>query len=236
MKKLITYLIFIASIYGYGQNNLVFDQVLLIELNLSTPVIVPVGKVWKIEGYNQGGTNLSGNINLDGAPFYLQALNLGANGPVWLPAGSELRKDNSGGSNVFNVDKISVLQFSVSSGGTGGAGGSSNNGSEGMSFSGVINEVYSFVPDQGQAIAGTLVVPADKVYKVTYASAVTLLGSGEIRSVPASSSIFVGLNDVTSSTEGLYLSSGSYEVFYNGASSGTNANRITISAIEYSIN
>ena len=236
MKKFITFCFFTISIYGYGQNNLVFDQVLLIELNVTTPVTVPAGKVWKIEGYNLGGTNLSGRIDLDGTAFYLQATNVGSNGPVWLPAGSELRKATQGNSSTFRVDKISVLQFSVGSAGTGGSGSSSNNGSEGMSFSGVINEVYSFTTSQGEAIAGTLVVPADKVYKVTYASAVILFGSGEIRSAPASSSIFIGLNDVTSSSEGLYLSSGSYEVFYNSSPAVTSANRITISAIEYSIN
>lgn len=233
MKKFIAFLFFTISIYGFGQNNLVFDQVLLIELNLAAPpVVVPSGKVWKIEGYNQGGINLSGNINLDGAPFFLQAVNLGANGPVWLPAGSELRKETTGGSNVFNIDKISVLQFSVSSGGTGGAGGSSNNGSEGMSFSGVINESYSFTPVSSVAV-GTLVVPANKIYKITFTSSIWQSNGGEL--MPISANVFVGLNDATN-PEGLYLGEGSYEVYYRKLATGQNANRVSISALEYSIN
>ncbi len=110
-----------------SQGNLQFNQVLSIS---STDVTVPVGKVWKVESYQQQQVSysFSGVINSCGdlfrpRPYYINNIPyhrilVGGSGissvpvsainefPIWLKAGQTLRTSCSG-------DFLSVIEFNI---------------------------------------------------------------------------------------------------------------------------
>jgi hypothetical protein len=103
--------VFIGALGAFGQGNLQFNQVLL--LNASYPatyLTVPEGKVWKIENAVTNSTGGNTFILLDGGTYYLT--NVSApylNLPYWLPAETYV------GFGVLNglSGKVSVLEFNV---------------------------------------------------------------------------------------------------------------------------
>lgn len=119
MKKLITLaLIISATTFIQAQSNLVFNQVILLELSNGLETTVPEGKVWKVT-YGQGGTI----FKVNGENWTVGVLGSHKNTPIWFPAESIFTKYI--GSNSINV--LNILEFNVvaiSSSGGGGSGGS----------------------------------------------------------------------------------------------------------------
>jgi hypothetical protein len=126
-------LILIGSVIGFfaftthlqaQTNNLYFNQVILVG---NTTMTVPAGKVWKVEGFMQGGYYHGANQNIGcGASWYFHGFyvngilcgfpyklstggNLVGNAssfPLWLPAGTTLRTECPN-------DFLSVIEFNV---------------------------------------------------------------------------------------------------------------------------
>jgi len=142
-----------------AQNNLVFNQVILLELT-SSGTTVPEGKVWKVEDGQLGYLYLVNGLtwNIGGAGSYKST-------PTWFPEGSVFKKYS--GSN--SLETLSILEFDVvpvSTTSTGSGGLSS----EGLQFSRVIN--YS---DDHRFLTNNLFwhdyepieIPQGKVWKIT---------------------------------------------------------------------
>ena len=236
MKKIVFGLLMTMGMLN-AQNNLVFNQVLLLELSTTTPAIVPEGKVWKIEGFNSGGTNVSSNVSINDNIYYLGSLNTGFNSPTWLPENTEIKKCNSSSSTTFNVDKISVLEFNVvpTSTGTGSGSGGGGVSSDGLVFSGVINQ---FIPTSSVAgsfgtVAGSFTVPEGKIWKINNMTHNKISSSGGLRSlngvlyvsmdgIPIYG-IGIGQNNnvVSDTTTNTILTPGTYELkWYQGSGAG----------------
>jgi len=106
-------------------NNLYFNQVILVG---ATTMTVPAGKVWKVEGFMQGGAQYAyssgmGCANnyyfhgfyvngvLSGFPYQLSTgssyfIANASSFPLWLPAGTTL-------STLCPNDLLSVIEFNV---------------------------------------------------------------------------------------------------------------------------
>lgn len=82
MKKIVFGLLMTIGMLN-AQNNLVFKQVLLLDLSTTTTAVVPQGKVWKIEEFNSGVTNVSSRISINDNVYYMSSLNVGFNSPTW---------------------------------------------------------------------------------------------------------------------------------------------------------
>ena len=107
----------------YAQGNLQFNQALLLSTNQASNVLlgtVPVGKVWKVEGFGSGnsgasecgwsfdGTNVafrSGNVYLGGSAY--QTSN--STSTFWLPAGTTVYSLNC----ASNYRWISIIEFNI---------------------------------------------------------------------------------------------------------------------------
>ena len=107
----------------YAQGNLQFNQALLLSTNQASNVLlgtVPVGKVWKVEGFGSGnsgasecgwsfdGTNAafrSGNVYLGGSAY--QTSN--SISTFWLPAGTTVYSLNC----ASNYRWISIIEFNI---------------------------------------------------------------------------------------------------------------------------
>ena len=107
----------------YAQGNLQFNQALLLSTNQASNVLlgtVPVGKVWKVEGFGSGnsgasecgwsfdGTNAafrSGNVYLGGSAY--QTSN--STSTFWLPAGTTVYSLNC----ASNYRWISIIEFNI---------------------------------------------------------------------------------------------------------------------------
>ena len=108
MKKLITLALIIgATTFTQAQSNLVFNQVILLELSNGSETTVPEGKVWKVT-YGQGGTI----FKVNGDNWNVGALGSHKNTPIWFPAESVFTKYI--GSNSLNVLNICLLYTSPS--------------------------------------------------------------------------------------------------------------------------
>ena len=115
MKKIITLALLLgATALVKGQNNLVFNKVLLVTLSSSEDTTVPADKAWKVTGGNR--TTYS-YIKVDGEFWNIS----GTQNNYWLPEGTNIRRHNSA-----SVHQISVLEFNIvpisSSGGGSGVG------------------------------------------------------------------------------------------------------------------
>lgn len=250
MKKIVFGLLMTMGMLN-AQNNLVFNQVLLLELSTTTPAIVPEGKVWKIEGFNSGGTNVSSGVSINDNIYYLGSLNTGFNSPTWLPENTEIKKSTSSSSSTFNVNKISVLEFNVvpTSTGTGSGTGGGGVSSDGLIFSQMINEAIIITPRT--STTGTVLysfqVPAGHIWKIreiiqrywnenfTYFQ--DQLVEGFIK-ISVNGEPFIYQNAYTSSGNSyeVFLKEGSYEItWYSNDSSDFSGNRIFLQAIEYRI-
>ena len=253
MKKIVFGLLMTVGMLN-AQNNLVFNQVLLFDLSTTTPAIVPEGKVWKIEGFNSGGTNVSSRVSINDNIYYLGSLNTGFNSPTWLPENTEIKKFTSSSSTTFNVDKISVLEFNVVSTSTGTGSGTGGGGvsSDGLVFSEVINQFIptSSVTGAFGTVAGSFIVPEGKIWKIhnmTHNKISTSTGGF----VSLNGSLYVSMdgipiygistnnNVVSNTTANTILTPGTYELkWYQGSGAGSPYYSGTIThlvAIEYNI-
>ena len=115
------FLIIATSVVAQG--NLQFNQALLLSTNQASNELlgtVPVGKVWKVEGFGSGnsgasecgwsfdGTNAafrSGNVYLGGSAY--QSSN--STSTFWLPAGTTVYSLNC----ASNYRWMSVIEFNI---------------------------------------------------------------------------------------------------------------------------
>jgi hypothetical protein len=240
MKKLITLALIIgATTFTQAQSNLVFNQVILLELSNGSETTVPEGKVWKVT-YGQGGTI----FKVNGENWTVGVLGSHKNTPIWFPAESVFTKYiGSNSINVLNILEFNVVAISSSSGGSGGGVSA-----DGLVFSGIINQ---FIPTSSVTgigtVAGSFTVPEGKIWKISTMSHKKIAGSGDI--IAFNGNLYVGMDGVpiyaisssinvnSAITNNVILTPGTYELKWyasNGANHycGTNTHLV---AIEYNI-
>ena len=238
MKKLITLALIIgATTFTQAQSNLVFNQVILLELSNGSETTVPEGKVWKVT-YGQGGTI----FKVNGENWTVGVLGSHKNTPIWFPAESVFTKYiGSNSINVLNILEFNVVAISSSSGGSGGGVSA-----DGLVFSGIINQ---FIPTSSVGgigtVAGSFTVPEGKIWKISTMTHKKIGGSGDI--IAFNGSLYVGMDGVpiyaisssinanSAITNNVILTPGTYELKWyasNGANHycGTNTHLV---AIEY---
>ena len=238
MKKLITLALIIgATTFTQAQSNLVFNQVILLELSNGSETTVPEGKVWKVT-YGQGGTI----FKVNGENWNVGVLGSHKNTPIWFPAESVFTKYiGSNSINVLNILEFNVVAISSSSGGSGGGVSA-----DGLVFSGIINQ---FIPTSSVTgigtVAGSFTVPEGKIWKISTMTHKKIAGSGDI--IAFNGNLYVGMDGVpiyaisssinvnSAITNNVILTPGTYELKWyasNGANHycGTNTHLV---AIEY---
>ena len=115
MKKyFLTTLILAFTAQIYAQNNLVFNQVILLELT-SSGTTVPEGKVWKVQDGSGGYVYL-----VNGETWIVGGSGSYKSTPTWFPEGSVFTRFN--GSNRLSF--LSILEFNLVDASTGSGGGS----------------------------------------------------------------------------------------------------------------
>ncbi len=123
MRITVLVLFLIIATAAVAQGNLQFNQALLLSTNQASNELlgtVPVGKVWKVEGFGSGnsgasecgwsfdGTNAafrSGNVYLGGSAY--QSSN--STSTFWLPAGTTVYSLNC----ASNYRWMSVIEFNI---------------------------------------------------------------------------------------------------------------------------
>jgi hypothetical protein len=123
MRIFILFILLISIETSLAQGNLQFNQALLLSTNQASNELlgtVPVGKVWKVEGFGSGnsgasecgwsfdGTNAafrSGNVYLGGSAY--QSSN--STSTFWLPAGTTVYSLNC----ASNYRWMSVIEFNI---------------------------------------------------------------------------------------------------------------------------
>ena len=242
MKRLFILLLFISSL-GYSQSNLVFNRVINFRLmpgnGTVTPAqtaTVPDGKVWKIESYDRDG---AGSISIGFEiqnPEYGSTITFGSYSttPIWLQEGTILKAPSDG--IFFSVLEFDVVPVSTGSGSGSGGGGVS---SDGFVFSSVIN--LEFNGNSGSQGAdgfntvGVITVPEGKIWKVVSASGYSSAGPNIAGYIKIAGNLF-NTSKVTGDTEynwGLFLNSGTYEVYSSSFSTSFSINRTTLNILEY---
>jgi hypothetical protein len=238
-----------------SQNNLIYNEAKFVQIGNNNPVVVPDGKVWKIESYSNGvGANRAGTLNINGQDYVL-TLDSPSNGVIWAPAGSSITggpSSNTGSMSPINV--INVIEFNVvpTSTGTGSGSGGVGVTSDGLVFSEVINQFIptSSVTGAFGTVAGSFIVPEGKIWKIhnmTHNKISTSTGGF----VSLNGSLYVSMdgipiygistnnNVVSNTTANTILTPGTYELkWYQGSGAGGPYYSGTIThlvAIEYNI-
>ena len=242
MKKIIFVALIIgATTFTQAQSNLVFNQALLLTLSNTNSHIVPQGKVWKIEAPNLGGTNQSVYFRLNGSLFNFSAVNVGSSGPIWLPEGTLISYGGNLSNGNIPTNLLSILEFDVVPVSTGSGSGSGGGGvsSDGLVFSSVIN--LEFNGNSGSQGAdgfntvGVITVPEGKIWKVVSASGYSSAGPNIAGYIKIAGNLF-NTSKVTGDTQynwGLFLNSGTYEVYSSSFSTSFGINRTTLNILEY---
>jgi hypothetical protein len=246
---LIAFFSFLSTIVA--QNDLVFNQVILLELsNSSSTFTVPEGKVWKVT-YGQGGDNFTVN----GEMWSLGRLGSHKNTPIWFPAGSIFTRTPTNGADPSFV--LSILEFNLVALSSSGGGSSSGSGfsSEGLEFSNVINFESSQISTSGgnggvtTYTAGNFTIPDGKVWKITSIMVTRQgLGSTTVNLGPCTCSGIINNTMVYDSNinfSGLssqkytpyWLTAGNHtlKISDNNSASATEIFIISYSAIEYNL-
>lgn len=251
MKKIVFGFLMTFSVLQ-SQNNLIYNEAKFVQIDDNTPVVVPDGKVWKIESYSNGvGANRAGTLNINGQDYVL-TLDSPNSGVIWAPAGSSITggpSSNTGSMspiNVINVIEFNVVPTSTGSGsGTGGGGVSS----DGLIFSQVINEA---VTTQYTTTSGTVIysfqVPSGHIWKMKYmriqywnSNINTFQGSligGAIYITKNDEGPFISqaISSNASDDSTVLLKEGNYQVkYFQNNSNGGSGNRFYLEAIEYRI-
>lgn len=226
MKKIVFALLMTMGMLN-AQNNLVFNQVLILDFtnNAAEPYIVPEGKVWKVESATLGST-----FKVDGNTWTMGDLGSYRRGAIWIPENSAL----SGGSS--DADFISLLEFDVvpTSTGTGSGSGGGGVSSDGLVFSEVINQFIptSSVTGAFGTVAGSFIVPEGKIWKIhkmTHNKISTSTGGF----ISLNGSLYVSMDGIpiyaigtsyninSSTTANNFLTPGTYELkWYQGSGAG----------------
>jgi hypothetical protein len=163
MKKIVFGLLMTMGMLN-AQNNLVFNQVLNFNITTSDTATVPEGKVWKIERAKETIIADKQDVNYGagsiGGYYYGTDNN---NNALWFSEGTTIRSNT-------NFMSLSILEFDVvpTSTGTGSGTGGGGVSSDGLVFSGVINQ---FIPTSSVAgsfgtVAGFFTVPEGKIWKI----------------------------------------------------------------------
>ena len=242
MKKIITLALIIgATTFTQAQGNLVFNQVLIVELVTGEEQTVPEGKVWKVES----GSDWTRTIKVDGSAWSTNTPDGGRNLPAWFPAGTILKVEGSNNSKRLSILEFNVVAISSGSGGGSGGGGVS---SDGLIFSGMINQ---FIPTSSVTgigtVAGSFTVPEGKVWKISTMTHKKIASSGQI--IAYNGSLCVGMDGVpiytiSSSvmangtlTNNIILTPGTYELKWYATSGGNNycGTYTHLVAIEYNL-
>lgn len=244
MKKIVFGLLMTMGMLN-AQNNLVFNQVLILDFtnNGAEPYIVPEGKVWKVESATLGST-----FKVDGNTWTMGDLGSYRMGPIWIPENSAL----SGGSS--DADFISVLEFDVVPTSTGIGSGTGGGGvsSDGLVFSEVINQFIptSSVTGAFGTVAGSFIVPEGKIWKI-HKMTHNKISSSTGGFISLNGSLYVSMdgipiygistinNIISNTTANTILTPGTYELkWYQGSGAGGPFYSGTIThlvAIEYNI-
>lgn len=246
MKKLITLALIIgATTFTQAQSNLVFNQVILLELSNGSETTVPEGKVWKVT-YGQGGNT----FKVNGENWNVGVLGSHKNTPIWFPAESVFTKYiGSNSINVLNILEFNVVAISSSSGGSGGGVSA-----DGFTAIGIVNIQFN---DSRAGISnhlmGTITVPEGEIWKITDANilrSTAAFGSFNNGNYTLANvtNTFIGTHQFPSPNGGnyhrsaRYLTEGSYEVRcwevngLNGSGSSTEYYQAMINGIKYSAN
>lgn len=109
MKNLLFILAITFSSLSFAQGNLQFNQVLLLDVsNPANAVIVPAGKVWKIESVALSSNNAYVQLVIGGTSFFLANSSVPfEHFPYWVPGGTSLGLFGSA------QGKLSVIEFNV---------------------------------------------------------------------------------------------------------------------------
>jgi len=241
MKRLTFLLIFVASL-GYSQSNLIFNEVKNIVLpNTAGGVTVPDGKVWKIESINNSGANYKASINVDGEIFNIPQTRV-----FWLNSGSTIsRGDTSLSSGYTEATLLNVIEFIVVNTSTGTGTGSGGLSSEGLEF----NQVINYSGDGGLSnstrseILTSLVVPENKVWKITSVALSRRAGSGFLDNDGLNAQLgnqiiysrYISGYSPRTVNYPIWISSGTHDLTISDDSQNGLLYRISISAIEYNI-
>ena len=156
MKKIITLIIIIcATTLIQAQGDLVFNKALILEIGF-TPITVPEGKVWKVQGTNGGALVLL----TDNSFFTLYQ-------GLWMPEGFSFRESSSGST----ATSVNVLEFNVV---PTSSLVSSNSGFTGVSShidTYYFNEEFLISPSDGGRLVdlNSITVPEGQMWKVIYA-------------------------------------------------------------------
>ena len=224
MKKIITLIIIICTTtLIQAQGDLVFNKALILEIGF-TPITVPEGKVWKVQGTNGGNLVLSNNS------FF--SLYQG----LWMPEGFSFKETTVGS----NATSVNVLEFDVV---PTSSLVSSNSGFTGVSShidTYYFNEEFLISPiDGGRLIdLNSITVPEGQMWKVIYAFRTRISVGDDSDNPMAISEDAVLIDDMLFKDERrneFWLESGGHSVKFK-STAGNEKNKIVIRALIYDIN
>jgi hypothetical protein len=220
-----------------AQNNLVFNQVILLELT-SSGTTVPEGKVWKVEDGQLGNF-----YSVNGLTWLIGASGSYKNTPTWFPEGSVFKKyAGSSSLNTLSILEFDVVPVSTTSTGSGGLS------SEGLEFNQVINYSNTVTTGPLGDIVDNLEVPEGKVWKITrvflngYAyvyptrpydvsNCSVELGGQNLFYRPSTS----GYSNSSFENYPVWINSGTKSLIIGHGEDNNKSFKISISAIEYNI-
>ena len=224
MKRLSLFILF-TGIIAQAQNNLEFNQALIVQ---TIPgAVVPNGKVWKIE------SSSAGELYIDGAspPFFMSYHD---NLPLWVPEGKQITSNDP--------SYISVLEFNLAPVSSSSAGVTSSNGgvsADGFSASGVFNVVLEGVAGNASIsnVFGTIEVPEGKIWKVINVSAFKPSIVGVYSWIIISGNMArLSSDQVQMPNWNLYLSEGTHSIYCQSANNQHGIEQVTLNGIEYNAN
>ena len=232
MKKIVFGLLMTMGMLN-AQNNLVFNQVLILDFtnNAAEPYIVPEGKVWKVESATLGST-----FKVDGNTWTMGDLGSYRMGPIWIPENSAL----SGGSS--DADFISVLEFDVvpTSTGTGSGTGGGGVSSDGLIFEEAMSITLTTTQNLNSdaSLFGEITVPEGKILKIFNVSTFLLFPAGYTQN-EGYGFVYIGdelFNPSLSNNNTItrFIPSGTHTVKLDWVSTNR-PNRIVVNALLYSI-
>ena len=239
MKKIVFGFLMTFSVLQ-SQNNLIYNEAKFVQIDNSTPAVVPDGKVWKIESYSNGvGANRAGTLNINGQNYVL-TLDSPSGGIIWAPAGSSIKggpSSNTGSMHPINV--INVIEFNVvpTSTGTGSGTGGGGVSSDGLVFEEVLSLSLNVtsIPSSAVRFFGEINIPEGKIFKIINVSCYVDYGNGNT-AAENSGNVYIGEElfqpyQNNSTNINRFLPSGSYQVRTVINESLT---KVVINAIQYS--
>ena len=239
MKKIVFGFLMTFSVLQ-SQNNLIYNEAKFVQIVNNPPVVVPDGKVWKIESYSNGvGANRAGTLNINGQDFVL-TLDRPSGGVIWAPAGSIIKGGPSSSTgSMFPINVINVIEFNVvpTSTGTGSGSGGGGVSSDGLIFEEALSITLPITQVESSAVRyyADIVVPEGKILKIINVSTyVEFSGNGNTsgennNNVYIGPELFIPLQN-TNQNITRFLPQGTYSVKTVGNSA---TNKVVVNAIQY---